>query len=48
MIGAVVMILLVWGPQKVPELARSLGEAKHELEKATKGGHEDRKKQEPT
>jgi len=45
MIGAVVLILLIWGPQKLPELAKSLGQAKHDLEKASKGNHEDREKQ---
>ena len=44
MIGAVVLILLMWGPQKIPELAKSLGQAKHELERADKGDHEDRQK----
>ncbi|TMI16968.1 twin-arginine translocase TatA/TatE family subunit [Candidatus Bathyarchaeota archaeon] len=45
MIGAVILILLIWGPQKIPELAKSLGQAKRELENATKGNHEDREKQ---
>jgi Sec-independent protein translocase protein TatA len=42
MIGAVVLILVIWGPQKIPELARSLGNAKHELERVSKGNDEDR------
>jgi len=45
MIGAVVLILVIWGPQKIPELAKSLGAAKHELEKASKGDDEERTKQ---
>ncbi len=45
MIGVIVLVILIWGPQKIPELAKSLGQAKHELEKASKGDYEDRKKQ---
>ena len=37
MIGAVILVLLMWGPQKIPELAKSLGQEKHELERAGKG-----------
>jgi len=48
MIGAVVLVLLMWGPQKIPELAKSLGQAKHELESTSKGDDEDRNKQQPT
>jgi sec-independent protein translocase protein TatA len=44
MIGAVVLVLLMWGPQKIPELAKSLGQAKHELERASKGDAKDREK----
>jgi len=32
-----VVILLLWGPTKLPELARSIGLAKREFEKASKG-----------
>ena len=39
MIGAIIAALLVWGPQKIPELAKSLGEAKHELQAASRGEH---------
>jgi Sec-independent protein translocase protein TatA len=48
MIGAVVTILLIWGPQKLPELAKSLGQAKRELERAGKGHNEDPKKEQPS
>jgi len=44
MIGAVVLILVIWGPQKIPELANSLGQAKHELERAGKADDEERKR----
>ena len=45
MIGAVVTILLIWGPQKLPELAKSLGQAKRELEIAGKVDDESRKQE---
>jgi sec-independent protein translocase protein TatA len=35
-IVAVLLIIFLWGPQKLPELARSIGLAKKELEKASK------------
>ena len=31
-----IIVLLVWGPDKIPKLARSLGQAKREFEKASK------------
>ena len=37
MIGAIVIALLVWGPQKIPELAKAVGEAKHEFETVSRG-----------
>jgi len=33
---AVIVIIFLWGPQKLPELARSVGLARKEFEKATK------------
>jgi sec-independent protein translocase protein TatA len=45
MIGAVVIILVIWGPQKIPELAKALGQARHELERASKENNDDRKNQ---
>jgi sec-independent protein translocase protein TatA len=33
---AVIAIIFLWGPQKLPELARSIGIAKKEFEKAGK------------
>lgn len=35
-----VVIFLVWGPSKIPELARSLGKAKKEFQKAMKEAEE--------
>jgi sec-independent protein translocase protein TatA len=42
MIGAIIVALLVWGPQKIPELAKAVGEAKHEFETASRGDHDRR------
>jgi len=39
MIGAILLVLFLWGPQKIPELARAVGEAKRELEMAGRGEH---------
>jgi sec-independent protein translocase protein TatA len=33
---AVILVVLLWGPQKLPELARSIGLAKKEFDKAAK------------
>ena len=35
---AVILVIFLWGPQKLPELARSVGIAKKEFEKAGKEG----------
>jgi sec-independent protein translocase protein TatA len=35
-IGIVVIIIFLWGPQKIPELARGLGRAKKEFDNAAK------------
>ncbi len=35
-----IVIFLIWGPSKIPELARSLGRAKKEFEKAVKEAEE--------
>jgi len=42
MIGAIVVALLVWGPQKIRELAKAMGEAKHEFETASRGDYDRR------
>ncbi len=33
---AILIVIFLWGPQKLPELARSIGLAKKEFEKAAK------------
>jgi sec-independent protein translocase protein TatA len=35
-IGVIVIVIFLWGPQKIPELARGLGRAKGEFDKASK------------
>jgi sec-independent protein translocase protein TatA len=35
-IGVVAIVLIMWGPSKIPEFARALGKAKGEFEKASK------------
>ena len=43
-VAVVVIVLLFWGPEKLPKIARSIGQAKKEFEKASKtgGGEEER------
>ena len=33
----ILIVLLIWGPKQIPKLARSLGLAKKEFERASKG-----------
>jgi len=33
----VLVVVLIWGPQKIPDLARSLGSARREFDEASKG-----------
>lgn len=35
-IGIIVVVIFLWGPQKIPELARGLGRAKREFDQASK------------
>ncbi len=35
-IGVVALVIILWGPSKIPELAKSIGRAKGEFDKATK------------
>ena len=32
----IIVVLILWGPKKLPELARAIGEAKKEFQKASK------------
>ena len=36
-IGVVVIVIFLWGPNKIPELAKGLGRAKKEFDMASKG-----------
>jgi sec-independent protein translocase protein TatA len=35
-IGVIVIVIFLWGPQKIPDIARALGSARREYEKASK------------
>jgi sec-independent protein translocase protein TatA len=35
-IGVIVVVIFLWGPQKIPELARGLGRAKGEFDRASR------------
>ncbi len=35
-IGVIVVVIFLWGPQKIPELAKALGRARKEFDQATK------------
>jgi sec-independent protein translocase protein TatA len=35
-VGVVAIVVIMWGPAKIPEFARALGRAKGEFEKASK------------
>jgi len=43
-----IVVIFLWGPQKLPELARSIGLAKKEFEKASKGIEDEIKKSSTT
>ncbi|MEM4362882.1 MAG: twin-arginine translocase TatA/TatE family subunit [Candidatus Caldarchaeum sp.] len=36
-VAVVVLVLFLWGPEKLPKIARSIGQAKKEFEKASRG-----------
>jgi sec-independent protein translocase protein TatA len=33
----ILVVVLIWGPQKIPDLARSLGTARREFDEASRG-----------
>jgi sec-independent protein translocase protein TatA len=35
-IGVIVVVIFLWGPQKIPDIARALGRAKKEFDQAQK------------
>jgi sec-independent protein translocase protein TatA len=35
-IGVVAIVIIMWGPSKIPELAKAIGKAKGEFDKASK------------
>jgi len=35
-IGVIVIVIFLWGPQKIPDLARALGRAKREFDDASR------------
>jgi sec-independent protein translocase protein TatA len=35
-IGVIVVVIFLWGPQKIPDLAKALGRAKKEFDQASK------------
>ncbi len=35
-IGVIAVVIFLWGPQKIPELARALGRAKREFDTASR------------
>lgn len=40
-VAIIVLVLFLWGPDKLPKIARSIGQAKREFEKAQKGLEEE-------
>ena len=44
-IAVIVVVLLFWGPEKLPKIAKSIGQAKKEFEKAAKSGEEEKQPQ---
>ncbi|MCL7402689.1 MAG: twin-arginine translocase TatA/TatE family subunit [Thaumarchaeota archaeon] len=43
-VAVIVLVLFLWGPEKLPKLARSIGQAKKEFEKASRGVEEEVKR----
>jgi len=40
-VAVIVLVLFLWGPEKLPKIARSVGQAKKEFEKASRGLEEE-------
>ncbi len=36
-IGIIVVVIFVWGPNKIPEIARGIGRARREFDEASRG-----------
>ena len=36
-IGIILVVIFIWGPNKIPEIARGLGRARKEFDEASKG-----------
>jgi len=47
-VGVIVLVLFLWGPEKLPKFARSIGQAKKEFEKASKTIEEEISRTTPT
>lgn len=39
-VAVIILVLFLWGPEKLPKIARSIGQAKKEFEKASRGQEE--------
>jgi len=40
-VAVIVLVFFLWGPEKLPKFARSIGQARREFEKASKGIEEE-------
>ncbi|MEM0441470.1 MAG: twin-arginine translocase TatA/TatE family subunit [Candidatus Caldarchaeum sp.] len=40
-VGIIIIVLFLWGPDKLPKIARSIGQAKKEFERAQRNLEED-------
>ena len=43
-VAVVILVIFLWGPEKLPKFARSIGQAKKEFERASKGLDEEARK----